>query len=1350
MNNEAVPVLFVDGPTGCRASARSSRHSNHSSFVSSPLSQTAAAARGRIGRLMVRALVGLSVGLLLCCGAPRASAAPPYQQFLEGLRNRGYFDMALLQLDRLAEDANAPAEIKAVVDYERAITLIAYSQTGTDPATQTKRLDEATAAMERFVQANPNHPLSAQAQTERGKILIGKARVSIMEANSPGNEGQAAAIREEGRKFLADARTIFESARAKYDEQWKSFGPFVDEQSTAERAQRNEALNALIQSRLNLAECTYREAQTYPEMDAKRAELLDAAADQYEAIHADYRSQIGGLFARMWMGKCYEEQAPRPGSNQTLNPQQTARAREMLNIAEAIYTELLEHDTSGAASAARMQEYAFWFKLIVRNHPVLSDHQLVVNLATEWIDGRRGAQARSVVAQGVRWERAQAFESLANKPDLPEAERARLLRSSLADAEFVNAFPGEYRDVSRAMIQRVKASLGRGEGDPQDFDSANGLAQTLHNQIGERQRAIDAAKTPEEKTKAQEAFASHLNETARVLRLALSFAGPGTDRSALNAARYRLAYAEYQLGNFYDAAVLGSYVGSKFYEESPQIALDAAYLGMAAFYKLYDTAGPDGKDFAMAKLRSTADFIAANFPDSEQANESRMMLGRLFMDEGEFQQAAEWFSKVPSSSGEAREARLLAGRAFWDSYFVNQRLPEEARPPAEELDKLAADAEKFLREGLDLAKKQIPAESPAPEEVIAGKATLAQITNLNGNYQEAVDLISAAPHAVLAAIEVPPNTARPKVGVKSGPFATLVHQQLLRAFIGLQQMDPAIAQMEILQKIGGEGNTAVFVDLGRQIKEELERLPEGPEREKVMTAFEMFLDNLSKMQQGQTFSSLVWIGETYFGLAQAATEPKRSTYYDQAAKSYESILARSSEAGFVPSPEAAIGVRLRLASVTANRGDFEKSYELARQVLKEVPQALNAQVETANILKEWGNSGVTEAPEKLLLSIQGDRSDNVFVWGWGQIAQRLQRTLESNPDNEEFKELYRQARYEIPLARRAYAKTQPNQEKFQEAINRAEKELTTFTSTTPQEEIGPEWWAQFEALYAGIQQDQGVAVPKQLEPAKVYASEPAAATTVAATPASNPAAAPPATAAPATQAPPEPASPLPMIFGLVLAGGAVGGVLFAMFRGNKRRPTRVTPERLPTMPVTPPSDSSSRRSDKARSARRAEAVEGAPVVKPSRTSSSTSKDATRTSSSRSSSSSSSDRASKERERSSSREGASAKAPLPGRRVSSSRTEGEAEVKKSASSSRRVESSTSGSERAEGATKPPVVKPQGRRVEEGGAPAKPTLPKKPRPSVPEGGETAEGAKEVPKVVKPRAVKNVRRTSPPENP
>ncbi len=67
--------------------------------------------------------------------APAQEANPNAQlerKFLQGLRDRGYFDLAQEDIDRLRQAADTPAEIKAVLDIEQGRDLLEEAVTRAD------------------------------------------------------------------------------------------------------------------------------------------------------------------------------------------------------------------------------------------------------------------------------------------------------------------------------------------------------------------------------------------------------------------------------------------------------------------------------------------------------------------------------------------------------------------------------------------------------------------------------------------------------------------------------------------------------------------------------------------------------------------------------------------------------------------------------------------------------------------------------------------------------------------------------------------------------------------------------------------------------------------------------------------------------------------------------------------------------------------------------------------------------------------------------------------------------------------------------------------------------------------
>ena len=82
----------------------------------------------RLGRsLALPSLAKLALvaglGLLFLVGFARA--AEPVQSFAEGLRDRGYYDIAIAYLDQLEQQGSLPVELKELLPYERAQTLLA-------------------------------------------------------------------------------------------------------------------------------------------------------------------------------------------------------------------------------------------------------------------------------------------------------------------------------------------------------------------------------------------------------------------------------------------------------------------------------------------------------------------------------------------------------------------------------------------------------------------------------------------------------------------------------------------------------------------------------------------------------------------------------------------------------------------------------------------------------------------------------------------------------------------------------------------------------------------------------------------------------------------------------------------------------------------------------------------------------------------------------------------------------------------------------------------------------------------------------------------------------------------------
>ena len=1004
----------------------------------------------------------------------RPAAMRPFAACLTALSlaaGAGFAPVAFAQ-DDTADDR--PPELR------RALDLLDEARTG-GAASRAGTLDEAEALLAKFVADDPESPFAGEAAVRRGDVLQARASAAVRDAERGGDDAARAAARD----LAEEAQRVYEDAAAALERQLKGAGTFAENDGA--RAERETAIARLIRARIEAARSLFLRARTHPRDDPRRAQLLDAANEPLEALRGEYRNKIGALAGRLLQGQIYETLAPPPevvgsGSSTTpaLAPAEVRAGKENLTRALAMYDEVRgQQDPSDATREVRealdaQRAAAQRWRTGILNHPLRAEYRLAADEAAEWL-GRNGRVAETEAGLGVRLERAKALEALAAAADGEGKEG--LLRDALREAGTVAAADTPDRGEAVSLIARVRGASGGRGGEPRDFRSAYDLALGL---VRDAQKKSDelAALRGDERAAAEAGIVGLYADAADLLERAVALADRGTDRETLDRVRSLLALAELRRGHPYEAAVLGEYVFRNFAGQDRDVALTGGLTAAAAWASAFQTrpASNDGA-FEVDRLTALADEIAAAFPDSSQADDARLTAANLLRAEGRFAEAAERFLKVPRDNPGFAESRLLAGDALWRAYIESVN----ADPPATEeaqLD-LKARAEAALVEGVAATESDTAPEAPSPVLLTDAKRTLAQLYNRGGDYAQAAEILTAEPHPVTEAVSVGDGRERPARGVTSAEYAAFVYRQLLRARVGLQQIEPAMEAMRSLEAIGGAGNTGTFVKLGREIREEIDRLPGGDRRDEVLASFEQFLDRLSSTESGQTYASLLWIAETYGGLADGLPDGsgRAAGYRDRAAATLRTLADKLDEPGFVPpGPDgtsdpagARAGVNLLLAENLAAKGDHAAAYDLVTDVLAGNENALNAQTTAAGILADWGASDGKADP--LRSALRGEKAKN--VWGWGQLASKLSRAAAAAPDDAGLRDLANDAKLKIPATRRELALTLPPGERDPE-LGRAVRDLVTFATTTPADRISEATRDGMEELYRTLQGDLGV------------------------------------------------------------------------------------------------------------------------------------------------------------------------------------------------------------------------------------------------------------------------------------
>ena len=1116
---------------------------------------------------MNRAPATLSAAALLALAvfaAPAGRADEPVREFLDGLRDRGLADFALLELDRLAADPGTPPEIAELLPYERALTLLDLAgRAGTGGGGARAKLDEAAALLERFAADAPDSPLAGDAQFLRAEILR-RAALDLLAGGDPAELPEE--TKDRARRLLEDAGRVYAAARRKLEARLREIGPYVDQKDDAARADRSRAEAALIRSRIEAARALVLRAQTYPVGDPARGRLLDEAEGPLEDVRKEYRTKIAVLAGRLLQGELRQARVPTdPEKVAALSEEQKVAARKNLSAAGAIYDEVAGQqvpDGAGRGVRAEMAEkrgLARRLKFAVLNHPLVADHATVVAQATDWLDENRGADP--ALAAAVLLERGDAYENL----DPPE------FRKALNDYETAARRSAAVRGLANVAADRVRSELGLVRKDPTNFRDAFDASQTLVRQLGEKEAAVDAADSPDAKADAEAELAAHIEETARLLEAAVNLADARVDPGELGRARYLLAFMNARRGRYYEAAVLAEDVARHFTPVAPDaddpaknaaaveaqrgIPLEAASAAALAWTGAYQNR-PDGTDgsFELARLRDVADLVAARFPDSGRAGGLRLALGGLLARDGDHAAAADAYAEVPESDDSYANAQVRAGLALRQLHAERTA----AGAPAGELNDVRDRAVGFLESGVAATDAKLPADGEAPPSYVEAKVRLATLRNAAGEFAAARDALTKSPRPVVGdggAINAGVGDGdRPGRGVTSAAFAGFAGfalQQLLRAQIGLRDIPAAKDTIAAVDAVGDGADVGVYVALGRQIESDLAAMPPGPDKTAARENLTEFLDQVAA-GDNQTFGSLRWLGETYAGLAAGlpAGSPAASGLYQKSADALRRVIVEAPALLPDPAdrPAAVNAVRVRLAEALGGAGDYEQAYAAITEVLEQSPNALNAQTTAADLLARWGADAGDGAT--LAKALRGDGA----AWGWGKLARMLAAQL-IGPDRDAYVDRHNAARLRIPQVRQDLAETKAGEERAQELAN-AERELRAWVTTTDPADIPPDLMRDAEDLYEELQRGRGVANPDPL-PTDPAAEAPALAAAGAGADDSTAAADAPAAAVDGEE---EDGGPnVGLLAGLIaLAALATAGAVWAFRPKKKKRARRRT------------------------------------------------------------------------------------------------------------------------------------------------------------------------------------------------
>jgi len=988
----------------------------------------------------------LAATLAAGCLGVAVRPSPAIEQthaFLEGLRDRGFYDVALDYLEQMRTSPLADKKFKDVIDYEAGVTLILGSQT-VPMSVRGKQLDQAHARLKAFVENSPKHPLANAATTQMANVLVERGKLQVEMTSRAKTPDEKKAMLAAALELYQEAQKVLESAEQRFMDALKKYPKLLKDDKLTE--ERDAYRRDLLAVRLALATVVYESAQTHEPGSEDYKKLLTDAAKRYNELFSKYGQRLAGLYARMYEARCYKEL------------DDSAKAMAALEELLGQPDEPEPFRVMKTKALILHQESAIKFKKFKEG----------VARYLEWEKAARGPDETSPDGLAIKCLTAE-LRLAATKLLKDDAESQKIKREFLTEARklaaFVSRFPSDYKSRAMRVLEETGGASGGTEGEPKDYAGARERARMALDRMGQ----LSESKEDQEKNAKQ--IAETRDEAMKYFRMALALRPPETKVEEVNVIRYYLAYLYWASDSPYEAAVLGEFLARRY--PNSAAARQAARIALGSYAKLFnEIPATEDRTFEAERMNSIAEFMAKRWAGEAEADEAAMTLVRTAVLERKPEKAVEYLKLIPEGSPRRGEAELTAGQSLWSAYLQAAKLPDDQRPAQAELDKMIQQAQKILEDGISRMQK-VAGSDPSYTLAVA-VLSLAQIYVGTGQADKAVKWLEDEKLGPLTLITA--NHA----STERASFRTESYKAALRAYVAVQQLDRAEKAMNALEELitkSGDAEaskrlTQIYIQLGRELQDQLERLRHEKKTEQlkaVSEGFELFLTKIADRQAGNTFNSLNWVAETFNGMGAGfdpgglKLTPEAEKYYKKAAATYRTMLDRmASDKTFAPSEGADDSIKIRLARCERRLGLFKESLELLLGILKERQMMVDAQVEAAYTYQAWGE----EKPVNYSLAISGSQRYKE-LWGWGQTARRL--ATSTSPKHQD---LFHECRYNLALCRFKLAQTKSGTEERNKYLDQAIRDITIVQMLFPTMG-GPEWWPKYDDLLKKIQKLRG-------------------------------------------------------------------------------------------------------------------------------------------------------------------------------------------------------------------------------------------------------------------------------------
>jgi hypothetical protein len=668
--------------------------------------------------------------------AQSAWSEEPAAEFLEKLREAGYYDTAVDYLELVQESPLVSTGFKEVLPYERAVTILRQAHSIRDFAVREKLLDAAYTSLRQFQAERSDHPLLMDARRESANVVVERARIKIERSKKPSEAANKALLLGDALKLFEEAQKLFAEQQAELKVRLESIPKVLDRNRDAKLVELQTQLRSTYLQAMFLSAAVREEAAQAVEPGSEQyKKFLNEAKQQYEAMFKNYRTRIAGLKARLGQGRC---------------EQRLGNFKEALSY----YVELMDNSADNETMfelkvEATLGACQCWMD------PSLAKYAEVVERTRAVVEKAPPHNSRDEMVLKLRLLLVEAAKKYVDELKTQNAKDPKI-NLLLADARKYAQFVAKINGELQKPAQKLLGELGGGGSVAAvsrkkytTFDEAKSAAMeaydetkapkltmdALTEQIKETPDAAERKEMEKQIAEAKTAYEDGLNETVRVVKDALGLAEKETAPDDLNNLRNLYCFLLYNQGQYYSAATIGEFVARRYPDASA--ARTCAKIAMASYLKLYQETKAESKpvidrfmelldkdndgrisheelaaasdeikaqwadadvnqdkkidsgEIVRALTRFESDhivdicnYIALKWPDQPEAQESLGTLISFMITEGQLAKAETYLDKIPADSPQRGSAELRIGQAQWSAYVRGMQAIREQEDAA--------------------------------------------------------------------------------------------------------------------------------------------------------------------------------------------------------------------------------------------------------------------------------------------------------------------------------------------------------------------------------------------------------------------------------------------------------------------------------------------------------------------------------------------------------------------------------------------------------------------------------------------------------------------------------------------